>query len=154
MKRPWRWFRGLPAKAQVIAWVVVAVVLIAAAASQPDNTTETSSPPQTTSIETADTTDQTTTEPEAVDDPAHVSRAELGAEWPLTVDEGTLRCDGAKEAGAVFFETDGRVYPVNGIARGRTNGPEIDEIWADDPDFAGAKKNIGILIERGLKLCE
>jgi hypothetical protein len=158
MKRAWRWFRGLPTKAQLIAWVVVAVVLIAAAASPPEDTADTSSPPQTNSMETADTTDQTTTEPaaemEAADDPAHVSRAALGDEWPLTVEEGTLRCDGAQQAGAVFFETGGRVYPVNGIARGRRDGPEIDEIWADDPDIPGAKKNIGILIERGLAVCE
>lgn len=158
MKRSWRWFRGLPTKAQVIAWVALGVVIIAAAASSPDDAADTSATVPTTSTEKADTTDQMTTEPapepEAADDPAHVSRAELGAEWPLTVEEGTLRCDGAKEAGAVFFETDGRVYPVNGIASGRTDGPEIDEIWADDPDFPGAKKHIGILIERGLELCE
>lgn len=98
MKRAWRWFRSLPTKAQVIAWVALAVVLIAAAASPPEDSTDASSPAQTTSAEKAETTDQMTTEPapepEAADDPAHVSRAELGAEWPLTVEEGTLRCDG------------------------------------------------------------
>ena len=158
MRRAWRWFRGLPTKAQVIAWVALAVVVIAAAASPPDETADNSSAPtpaETVSTETADEPATTTApETEAADDPAHVSRAELGDEWPLTVEEGTLRCDGAQQAGAVFFETDGRVYPVNGIARGRTDGPEIDEIWADDPDFEGAKKNIGVLIERGLALCE
>lgn len=158
MRRAWRWFRGLPTKAQVVAWVALAVVVIAAAAAPPEKAADNASAPTPTATVSRDTTDKTsaTTAPEseAADDPAHVSRAELGEEWPLTVEEGTLRCDGAKEAGAVFFEADGRVYPVNGIARGRTDGPEIDGIWADDPDFAGAKKNIGILIERGLELCE
>lgn len=133
-------------------------MVILAAASPPDETADNSSASSPAGTVSTDTADETSTPPapeaEAVDDPAHVSRAELGDEWPLTVEEGMLRCDGAQQIGAVFFETDGRVYPVNGIARGRSDGPEIDEIWADDPDIPGAKKNIGILIERGLDLCE
>lgn len=157
MKRAWRWFRGRPTKVQVIAWAALAVALIAVAAPAPEESTDSSSTGSTVAAENTQTHETSPTpapEAEPAADPAHVSRAELGDEWPLTVEDGTLRCDGAKEAGAVYFEANGRVYPVNGIARGRTDGPEIDEIWADDPAIPGAKKHIGVLIEHGLKLCE
>lgn len=162
LKRGWRWFRGIPTKAQVSVWVTVAVVLIAAAASPSEK--KMPEEPQTTSAATTSaeapaapdpatsTSDEQAAEP--APEPGYVSREMLGDEWPLTVDEGVLRCDGPAAAGAVFFETKGRQYPVNGIARGRSNGIEIDEIWADDPDIPGAKLNIGVLIDRGLKLCE
>jgi hypothetical protein len=70
--------------------------------------------------------------------------------WRLTVESGTLHCDGD----AVTFETaDGRTYAVNGTAIGRHEHPEIDAIWADDPALAGLKKNIGPLIDKGVELC-
>ena len=70
--------------------------------------------------------------------------------WPLTVDEGTLRCEGA---GSVTFEAGGQTYAVNGTARGLDAGSDIDIIWADDPDVDGLKLSIGPLINRGLELC-
>jgi len=93
---------------------------------------------------------------------AHVSKVEMGEDWPLTVDEGTLRCDGP---GWVTFEASDSTYAVNGAAKGHSeaNGlgwADADEIWAEDsalagvPGMAGTKKNIGPLIDRGLKLCE
>ena len=79
-----------------------------------------------------------------------VSRSDFGEDWPLTVDSGTLQCEGA---GAVTFTTeDGTTYAVNGLASGMDRWPEIDSIWADAP--GGLKKNIGPLIQRGLALCE
>lgn len=79
-----------------------------------------------------------------------VSKAEFGADWPLTVSEGILRCEGA---GAVTFEAQDTVYAVNGLAEGLDAGIEIEPIWADDPELAGLKKNIGSLIDAGLALC-
>ena len=76
---------------------------------------------------------------------------ELGEDWPLTVDEGIVRCEGA---GEVYFEADGTTYAVNGTARGASDAPEIDQIWADDPEIKGLKINIGPIIDRGLELCE
>jgi Protein of unknown function (DUF2511) len=74
-----------------------------------------------------------------------VSRADLGSDWPLTVDSGTLVCEGA---GSVTFTVNGTTYAVNGLAE----GADIDPIWADSGD--GLKKNIGPLIDRGLSLCD
>lgn len=92
------------------------------------------------------------------DDPhaEKVTRADFedfNEQWPLTVDEGTLRCRGA---GSVTFEADGVEYAVNGFANGQHIWPDVDAIWASDPAFSdvGGKVNITSLIQRGLKLCE
>ena len=80
------------------------------------------------------------------DDPGYVSRAAFGDDWPLTVADGVLRCEGA----AVIFRTGGTDYGVNGAA---ARFADIDPIWADDPSGVSPKKSIGPLIERGLTLC-
>ena len=84
---------------------------------------------------------------------AEVSREEFGAKWPLTVDRGVLSCNGSNGVGQVFFTSGGKTYAVNGLARGTKKYPPADEIWADNPSGPGPKKDIGPLIERGLKLC-
>jgi hypothetical protein len=78
-----------------------------------------------------------------------VSRSDFGKDWPLTVESGTLNCEGA---GAVTFTADGTTYAVNGLASGMDEWPEIDSIWADAP--GGLKKDIGPLIDRGLEICD
>lgn len=81
---------------------------------------------------------------------ADVSAADLGAEWPLTVPRGVLRCEG----GAVTFTASGgTVYAINGTAMTRNAGADIHSIWRDSPDGLGLKINIGPLIDRGLDLC-
>lgn len=80
-----------------------------------------------------------------------VTSDEFGSDWPLTVNEGYLNCEGA---GAVTFtDEDGNTYAVNGTAQGSTDYPEIDEIWADSNNDFAPKKNIGPLIDRGLEIC-
>ncbi|RNL83231.1 DUF2511 domain-containing protein [Halostreptopolyspora alba] len=85
--------------------------------------------------------------------------------WPLTVDEGSLRCE-ADEA-VVFVDPDNKDYAVNGAAT-EAGYTDIDPIWADDEDAiaelenAGAdegnipdlKVSIGDLVDTGLELCE
>ena len=66
----------------------------------------------------------------------------------LTVDGGTLACEGA---GAVTFTVGGTTYAVNGMASGNGQWPDIDPIWAKGSDTP--KKDIGPLIDRGLQLC-
>ena len=78
-----------------------------------------------------------------------VSRADFGKDWPLTVESGTLKCEGGW---AVTSTTNGTTYAVNGLASGMNQCPEIDPIWADAPQ--GLKKDIGPLIDRGLELCD
>jgi hypothetical protein len=80
-----------------------------------------------------------------------VSRSDFGNEWPLTVDSGTLDCD---EPGLVTFSANGTTYAVNGLAIGSDRWPDIDAIWADDPQQPGLKISIGPLIDRGLAICE
>ena|SRR5437660_8134727 len=77
-----------------------------------------------------------------------VTRADFGDAWPLTVDGGTLACEGA---GAVTFTVGGTTYAVNGMASGNGQWPDIDPIWAKGSDTP--KKDIGPLIDRGLQLC-
>jgi hypothetical protein len=83
-----------------------------------------------------------------------VSSTSYGSAWPLTVDSGTLRCEGA---GAVTFTSeDGTTYWVNGAAGGQADErgwSNIRSIWADDPSLEGLKISIGPLIDDGLELC-
>ena len=75
-------------------------------------------------------------------------------DWPLTVQEGVLRCEGSGGIGAVVFRTpDGTDYGVNGTALGQ-GFPRIDAIWKKDPDIPGTRINIGPVLDRGLELCK
>jgi len=83
-----------------------------------------------------------------------ITKDDFGDDWPFTVDEGVLAGNGSGGIGEVIFTVDGVTYAVNGTARGTGKYTEIDEIWADDPELAGLKKNIGPIIDRGLELCQ
>jgi hypothetical protein len=83
-----------------------------------------------------------------------ITKQEFGTKWPLTVDEGVLACKGRGGVGEVVFTTNGKTYAVNGIAKGTKKYIPIDEIWANNPSVSGLKKDIGPIIERGLKLCQ
>lgn len=83
-------------------------------------------------------------------DTGFVSRSTLGERWPLTVESGTLHCEGS----AVTFVTGGTTYAVNGTAVGqmeRRGWKDIGAIWALAEQ--GLKKDISPLIDRGLALC-
>jgi hypothetical protein len=80
---------------------------------------------------------------------AEISRQDLGKDWPLTVDSGTLHCERAGLDAVTFTADDGTTYAVNGAARGTDEWPDIDQIWADNPDAKGLKIDIGPLIQRG-----
>jgi hypothetical protein len=84
-------------------------------------------------------------------DGLRVSRSEFGKDWPLTVEEGVLRCEGA---GAVTISTGGTTYAVNGLAGGMDIYRDINAIWADNPQIPSTKQYIGDLIDMGLELCE
>jgi hypothetical protein len=83
-----------------------------------------------------------------------VSRDEMGNDWPLTVESGTLRCAGESGLGAATIEVDGSRYALNGIAKAQNAGQDIQPIWASSDDGTGLKKSIGPLIDRALALCE
>ena len=79
-------------------------------------------------------------------EPLIVSRAEMGDDWPFTVESGELRCD-IHNFDAVTFHTNGKVYAVNGMAKTHIpNALDIEPIWASG-------KFIGHVIDLGLELC-
>lgn len=75
------------------------------------------------------------------------------ADWPLTVESGTLKCEGSGGVGRVTIEVDGKTYAVNGSAKGDKANADITPIWAAD-STPGLKKDIGPLIQKGLSLCK
>lgn len=89
-----------------------------------------------------------------------VSRAEMKGDWPLTVESGFLDCKplaGSPKLKVVTFKTGGKTYALNGIAEGQAKARgwlSIDEIWSDNPEIEGAKKNIRALVEKGLSYCK
>jgi hypothetical protein len=79
-------------------------------------------------------------------DPGKVSRADFGADWPLTVESGTLSCFNS----AVTFATGGDVYALNGLASQEGGWADVHAIWAKD---SLGQKDMLPLIDRGLELC-
>ena len=77
------------------------------------------------------------------------SDPDLGDAWPLTVEDGLIACQNQ----AVTFTTGGVTYAVNGTAKDRGLGRDIDPIWAVDPAGITPKMSIGPLIDRGRALC-
>jgi hypothetical protein len=82
-----------------------------------------------------------------------ISRTDLGTKWPLTVESGTLRCEGSGGVGDVTFSATGKTYWVNGTAKATERYADFSEIWADDPSVSGLKINAGALTDAGLQLC-
>lgn len=83
-----------------------------------------------------------------------VSQAEMGDAWPLTVDQGELRCEGSAW---VTFTSGDQVYAVNGSARGhaaKAGWLDVQSIWRSNPAAPGLKITITPLIDKGLTLCK
>ncbi len=83
-----------------------------------------------------------------------ISKQELGAEYPFTVNEGVLGCEGKRGTGLVTFTANGKTYAVNKIDAGPKKRSPIDSIWADDPSNPGKKIVITSIIQRGMQLCK
>lgn len=91
-----------------------------------------------------------------------ITQGEYGDAWPFTVDSGVLagnptdlRLSNGTALAEVTFTAEGKTYYVNGTAKGTGRYAELDDIWARDasaPKELGLKKNMGPIIERGLKL--
>jgi Protein of unknown function (DUF2511) len=83
-----------------------------------------------------------------------VHRGDFGKKWPLTVDSGVLRCEGDANYGAVTLQVDDKVYALNAPAATKKLGRPVSDIWANDPEAPGSKKEVGLLVSTGLRLCE
>lgn len=80
-----------------------------------------------------------------------VTSADFGSDWPLTVDSGTLHCDGSDGIGLAYITTSEGTFALNGTAKSRYD--DIDPIWAAGDDGI-PKKDISPLIDAALKLCK
>lgn len=100
----WRRFRELPGRIQVVAVLVV----IGAAGSLMDDESVPEQRPDETQAESDLFRDESLPANQAT-----MSRSD--DEWPLTVEEGIVSCEGA---GEVYFMAEGRRHAVNGLAIG------------------------------------
>lgn len=85
-----------------------------------------------------------------------LSKLEYGEKWPFSVDEVEVYCSGYKE---IYCKaSNGKTYALNGTAKGVSHNnaaiSKVDEIWLDDPKWAGLKISYGDFITKGLELCE
>ena len=87
-----------------------------------------------------------------------ISKQQFGEEWPLSVTSGIVKCLPIGR-GAVVFESQGKTYEVNGIAKGvaeKHGFSNIEEIWLDDPEFykvaEEAARVEGLPVEKAIKL--
>lgn len=92
------------------------------------------------------------------DDPGLLISTDFGEGWPLTVPYAIVDCENITAGGrqlqvASVEAPDGTVYTGNGTAKDHTDLPDIDPIWAQDPDVAGLKISIEPVLEAALELC-
>jgi len=78
-----------------------------------------------------------------------ITKEEFGKDWPFTVDAGYVNCYDSE----VTFETNGKVYALNGTAKTRMpDSPPIEEIWAWDLESQKEQLEMGFSkesVERG-----
>ncbi|RYH63620.1 MAG: DUF2511 domain-containing protein [Alcaligenaceae bacterium] len=88
-----------------------------------------------------------------------VSRADLGSDWPLTVESGALQCfplPANRKLQVVTFAAGGNTYALNGTARAQANVSgyrDIRSVWKPNDSIPGTNMPLGVLIDRGLALC-
>jgi hypothetical protein len=87
-----------------------------------------------------------------------VTRKQFGTAWPLTISGGILSCTGTGFGAVTFTAPNGTTFWVNGTAGDEAPSHgwrDIHPIWAKvkHPYFPGQRKDIGVLIDAGLKLC-
>lgn len=89
------------------------------------------------------TGDNSTPEPQQAQSTT-ISKDQFGKKWPFTVDKGSVKCLPIGN-GAVVFESGGKIYAVNGTAKGFANKHgfrPMEEIWLTDPEFQKMAKEI------------
>lgn len=88
-----------------------------------------------------------------------VTSAEFGKKWPFLVSGGVIGYEpllvGRQKLALLTFESGGKTYALNGLAKGRSKERgylDIVAIWKDDPEIPGVKMDISPITQRGLKL--
>lgn len=96
---------------------------------------------------------------DVADNPGLLVSSDYDDDWPLTVPYAIVDCEGVEAGGmaleAVSVETsDGDVYAGNGTAKDHRGLPDVDPIWADNPNVEGLKIDFSPITEAGLALCD
>lgn len=84
-----------------------------------------------------------------------VSRAQMGAAWPLSVADGAVSCQGSRDAGALFFEREGKRWALNGTALTGGRTPDIADSGFLVPDsrIKGSFKSVTPLMDAARDAC-
>lgn len=85
-----------------------------------------------------------------------ISAEHFGKDWPFTFKEGYVACHAGRAITVMDAET-GRMYPLNGAAKGKVSALGLDDleaVWRDNPEIAGTRVSVGAVVEKGLKLCQ
>lgn len=83
----------------------------------------------------------------------HLTQADLGDRWPLTVDEVTLYCEPSGSYKFLTFDTGGKTYALNGSAREYADDEgwlDLTKVWIEDG--MGGHVDPSDLVSRGLTL--
>jgi hypothetical protein len=96
--------------------------------------------------------------PTLANDPGLMVSTDYGNKWPLTVSFAVVHCKNITAGGmklqvVTLNDPDKNIYAVNGTAKAHSPYPDLDPIWATNPQIAGSKISISPVIDRGLALC-
>ena len=86
-----------------------------------------------------------------------ITSEDYGSDWPFTVSEVELRCEGDADVAAVWVEHGGKRYPMTGYSETYLldryrNVRDLEWIWRDNPSTE-AKINIYQVKSDGLAMC-
>lgn len=81
-----------------------------------------------------------------------VTRQQMGAKWPFTVERGILSCN--REDGEIVFIIGDKTYAINDKAKKSKRHGALENIWADKQAIKNAKLDLSALLEKALKLCQ
>ena len=79
-----------------------------------------------------------------------VSRADYGAKWPLTTDDGLIGCE---PGNVLTFTTNGRTYGLQRVSAGIAVPAGFRRIWAHDAS-SGARRDLSPLVDDARELCD
>ena len=85
-----------------------------------------------------------------------ISAEDFGDAWPFTFEEAYVACH-AGRAVTVMDAESGRMYPLNGAAKGKASAlglDDLDTVWLDNAEIPGTKVSVGPVIEKGFALCQ
>ncbi|GHE14224.1 hypothetical protein [Streptomyces alanosinicus] len=87
--------------------------------------------------------------PAVTSNPQHITADQLGSAWPMTAEEGDVRCDTTPYSGfaITFIAPDGRVYALNNVAHDEKGYPNADTIRKS------SSKTMWRLRSFGMQLC-